>query len=101
MAKNIICPVCGVINAVKEIPWREEKGEFFASQDICPCCGTHYGEDDWGEKKDEINKMHIILRKKWIHDGMIWKHQDKDSIEKKPKNWDPKKQLENIPQEFR
>lgn len=86
---KIICPVCGVINAVGEIPWNEEN---FSSQDICPCCGTHYGEDDWGKNKEDINKNHINLRKKWIEGGMKW--WSKSNLQ--PENWNPIEQLKNI-----
>ncbi len=96
--KKIICPVCGLVNGVRELPWRDD---LTASQDICPCCGTHYGEDDWGETKEQIKEAHIKLRQKWIEGEMKWKHQDTDSLKRKPANWNPKKQLENIPKEFR
>jgi RNA polymerase subunit RPABC4/transcription elongation factor Spt4 len=93
---NIICPVCGVTNAVKDLPWNSDG---FASEDICPCCGTHYGEDDWAEDVVGRRVLWTELRKKWIDGGMKWWSQDTE-FRPKPQNWDPHKQLENIPEEF-
>ena len=86
---KIICPVCGIEGAVEYLPW--ENG-LTPSQDTCPCCGTHYGEDDWGETKEEINKNHIKLRKKWIQSGMKWCSKYDLPLE----NWNPKDQLKNL-----
>ena len=97
---KIICPVCGVIDAVEEAPWNEEG---FSSNDICPCCGTHYGEDDWAETKEERKQLFIKLRKQWIASGMKWKHDyldDSFSKNHPPVNWNPHDQLKNIPKEF-
>lgn len=95
---QIICPVCGVVNAVQEPPWNDEG---FASQDICPCCGTHYGEDDWAETEEERKLFFFKLRKQWIAGGMKWwGEEDGEPDERKPQNWNPGEQLKNIPPEF-
>lgn len=96
MNEKIICPVCGLIGGVKEQPWQDS---MTASQDICPCCGTHYGEDDWGQTKEQIKENHIKLRKKWIKEGMKWWSKD-IKYNPQPKNWNPEEQLRNIPREY-
>ncbi len=78
---------------------------------ICPSCGIHYGYDDQGagdvipdelaatEWKfgDETHKKIIhFWRQRWSDSGMkFW------SPRPLPKNWDPIKQMENIPEEFK
>lgn len=95
---EIICPICGLVNGVSEHPW---SADGFASQNICPCCGTHYGEDDWGETKNDRKNLFIVLRKRWISNGMNWWGDDGcDSDSRKPINWNPRQQLKNIPKEF-
>lgn len=78
---RFICPVCGY-DQLDEAPY-DNMG--CASFDICPCCGTQYGYHD-------ANTSYLVLRKKWIANGMQWWS---DSAEK-PKHWDPVKQLKNI-----
>lgn len=96
--EKIICPICGVINAVKKNPWNENG---FASQDICPCCGTHYGEDDWAETEKERAKLFIKLREKWIANGMKWWAEKDGEIDyRKPLNWSPVEQLKNLTENF-
>jgi hypothetical protein len=97
---KIICPICGAKNAVQEVPWSKDG---YASQDICPCCGTHYGEDDWANTEEERRFLFIELRKQWIAGGMLWKHdhpEDPFPQNHPPQNWNPQEQLKNIPKEF-
>ena len=73
------CPVCG-FNELKE-PAYDKFG--CSSFNICPCCGTEFGYHD-----SKIS--HKVLREKWVIACTPF-HFEKE----KPKNWDPKKQLEN------
>lgn len=52
---NYLCPVCGYDRLTH------------APQDdmICPCCGTHFGYDDFEVSNEE-------LRVRWIRDGALW-----------------------------
>ena len=49
---------------------------------ICPCCGTHFGYDDFSTTWDK-------LREGWIYGGAVW---FSDSTPK-PQGWDPHEQL--------
>lgn len=96
--RKIICPVCGVENAVKKLPW-DEGG--FPSQDICPCCGTHYGEDDWADTAEKRKKLFRVLREKWMSGGMKWWAEIGGELDiRKPNEWNPNDQLKSIPPEF-
>lgn len=99
------CPVCGLdltkyADRAKEGDTIKDTAEVLYTT-ICPCCGIQFGAygDMLGFENDR--EFYQKWRQKWIEGGMLWEHQDKDSLEEKPQNWDPKKQLENIPQEFR
>jgi hypothetical protein len=70
-----ICPVCGY-NQLDEPPTRFE---------VCPSCGTEFGNDDYFNTHDE-------LRAKWIANGMSWW----DAPEYRPPDWNPKEQLNNL-----
>ncbi|BFT73585.1 hypothetical protein PAENIP36_50270 [Paenibacillus sp. P36] len=59
-----ICLVCGYDN-LYEPPYDEHK---VASDEICPCCGFHFGYDD--DNKDET--VYIEWRKRWMNDGCRW-----------------------------
>lgn len=67
------CPVCGyreLVDPPKD--W-----------EICHCCGTEFGNDDYQTSHEE-------LRKRWITAGMPWF----SNAVRKPRNWNPVKQLE-------
>lgn len=49
--------------------------------DICECCGTEFGFDDWNTTHDE-------LRRRWIEGGCVWW-----SSTTPPPDWDPHAQL--------
>lgn len=89
---KIICPVCGLIGGVDDKPWTNDQ---VASQDICPCCGVHYGEDDWAENLMLVNIEHNKLRRRWITNGMKYKHFN-DPFEPQPADYNPAQQLLNI-----
>lgn len=68
------CPVCGYALA-GEWPWGpiDETADdgvpyAFASFDICPCCNTHYGNEDCAStsEPDAILKRWEELRRRWI-----------------------------------
>lgn len=78
---------------------------------ICPSCGIHYGYDDGGAGfviPDELaysgwrfgdenhKKIMRFWRQRWIEGGMEFR-----SPAFKPQNWDPMRQMENIPEEFK
>jgi hypothetical protein len=67
-----LCPVCGY----PELPR--------AAQDdlICPCCGTHFGYDDYATTYDE-------LRRTWMKKGAPWFSR----AQAPPQGWDPIIQL--------
>lgn len=82
MSKKHLCPVCGY-NQLHEAPYGKHDEPSF---EICPCCGFEFGFDG---KKD--GKNFKSFRKDWIKAGSPW------FIEKlKPRNWDYRRQLENI-----
>lgn len=110
--KNI-CYACGL--ELRDYPYDPETLTP-NPEAICPCCGIHYGYDDEGAGSiisDELaysgwkfgdtnhKKIMKIWREHWINDGMKWKHNDPVSLSERPINWNPKKQLENIPEHFR
>ena len=71
-----VCPVCGGIFG-GDWPWGEYYecdshgnpiGETYgaASFDGCPCCLTHYGDEDWPKEGETLNETWEKLRKKWL-----------------------------------
>lgn len=76
------CRVCGAFYE-KFYPWGED-GKM-ASFAICQCCGVEFGNDD--ETPDDIQRS----RKEWLKSGADWLKE-----KEKPKDWDRKKQLENL-----
>lgn len=75
------CLVCSY-DDLYEDPY-DERG--VASDEICPCCGFHYGFDDDGTNKGVYEKW----RTRWIAEGCKWfsngRHQ--------PEWWDAKVQF--------
>jgi len=82
--KKTACPVCGFDLGFP--PWVGDS----PSDEICPCCGIQFGYEDvrGGEFREGVYRG---WRGKWIEDGMKWW-----SSNPMPKNWNPKKQLENL-----
>ena len=87
-----ICPACG-FPGLDEPAYDENKN---GSYEICPSCGFEFGVTD-----DDQGYTVQSWREQWIRGGMKWVHNDKDSLEEKPKDWNPKEQLKNIPEEYR
>ncbi len=83
-----ICRVCGldVYYYYYDPPWTPDN---IASDDICPCCGVHFGYEDFtleGMKE---------YRKQWLDKGAKW-----FVPKEKPENWSLEEQMKNIPKEF-
>jgi hypothetical protein len=82
------CPVCGYIG-FDEPPWASDVSP---SYDICPSCGTEFGYQDFGQNELERRARWQTLRQEWIGRGMPWS----SSVDPKPAEWDPIKQLRGI-----
>lgn len=70
-----ICPICG---------WDEmnlSPDDF----NICDCCGTEFGFDDFEREDKDLTNIWIKSGMKWWNDAVL-----------PPKNWKPKEQLKNI-----
>lgn len=85
------CPVCG-FKGLDENPEGLTLG-FLGSFEICPCCGTEFGSDVYRGILGGVENSIHELRRKWIKAGFPWFD---DKFVKKPKDWDPVKQLTNI-----
>jgi hypothetical protein len=81
------CPVCGYRRLFNE-PWLDDN----PSDEICPCCGTHFGSDD-ARGVDEASRriVHAELRTRWVASGCEWW-----SSEPPPPGWDPQQQLATV-----
>ena len=66
------CPVCGY-DGMPDPP---------ADFEICPCCGTEFGNDDFDATHEE-------LRARWVAGGARWWY----TPEAPPAGWDPSEQL--------
>jgi len=82
MNDKYMCPVCG-FKGLDEPPYNDNKE---ASFEICPCCGFEFGFDNQGTSDKYSN-----FRLNWIKNGANWFLPDR-----KPKDWDLNKQLENL-----
>jgi hypothetical protein len=75
--------------------------EKLASHEICPCCFTEFGNDDWANRDTSARPaLWEELRKEWIVDGKKWGGKHNESTKKNnhkfsklPENWDPVEQL--------
>lgn len=84
-----ICRICGLDISQfnpEQPPWDPNE---IASDDICPCCGVHFGYQDC--KLTAIKKY----RQKWLDNGALW-----CEPKEKPENWSLEEQLKNIAKEF-
>ncbi|MEK4485686.1 hypothetical protein MHH81_08785 [Psychrobacillus sp. FSL H8-0484] len=81
-----ICLICG-FNELYDPPYDEKGG---ASDEICPCCGFHFGFDD-----DDVQDKKVVYeqwRGKWLQNGSQW-----FSKSRKPnENWNVEQQLNKI-----
>ncbi len=62
------CPVCGF----DQMPYSPSRHE------ICPCCGTEFGYDDFA-------RSHRELRNTWLAQGGLWF----SPVHPQPPNWNP------------
>jgi len=67
---NFTCPIC----LYKKLPF------YPADFEICPCCGTEFGNDD-------ERVPHATLRTEWINRGARW------FFRNPPEGWNPWLQL--------
>jgi hypothetical protein len=81
------CLACGYWG-LTEPPWRGGS----ASDEICPCCGLHFGYDDaFGGRVDLRPAFYHGWRLKWRKAGMRWWSPDPP-----PVGWDPEEQLQAL-----
>lgn len=87
-----LCPVCGfnIYKCYGSYPWDND----IYSSEVCPSCGIEYGYEDSTDDLQKRQEVYIELRKKWIDSGMKWWGGDNDK--KKPRDWDPQKQLDQL-----
>ena len=71
---NNMCPVCGY-------GMQEPPSDF----NICPSCGTEFGNHDRNATIEE-------LRQSWIRTGMKWW----STYDAEPENWNPERQLMGV-----
>jgi hypothetical protein len=83
------CPACGYAGLPKP-PWSEAS----ASDQICPCCGLHFGYDDALRGREDLRPaFYQGWGLKWRLDGMRWW-----SRTPPPDGWDPGSQSIEIPE---
>jgi hypothetical protein len=73
MVEKYICPVCGF---GMEDPPRD--------YNICPCCGTEFGNHD-------VNSSIAAIRSEWLRAGAKWW----STVDEPPHGWDPYRQIGN------
>ena len=87
MADSYACLACG-FQGLDEPPWDGPS----ASDEICPCCGLHFGYDDAVGGRPELRPtFYHGWRLKWRIDGMRWW-----SPTPPPEDWDPDRQWESM-----
>ena len=85
---SYVCPVCGY-NELDEPPWHDGAG----SDEICPCCATHFGYDDaLAQDALKIEQTYLRLRDEWVAGGCVW--WSRSTLP--PDGWDAIKQLKNL-----
>lgn len=83
-----VCPVCGY-DGLYDIPWDENA----ASDEICPCCGTHFGYDDAaGGDREHRRGLYRELRERWKAAGCPWFSGSRVP----PQDWQPAEQLGRV-----
>ena len=81
--KRYSCPICGFDGLQKTSLRRKQDTP---SYEICPCCGFEFGFDAMDNPATQN-----IFRTRWVQNGFPW-----FIPQRKPKAWDPKKQLEKL-----
>ncbi len=83
--KSQYCRVCGLRQ--DEPPWGEDgKSPTFI---ICDCCGVEFGYEDTTVRAAKA------FRREWLKRGAPWA-----TPLSRPKDWDLRAQLKNIPKDF-
>ena len=86
--ESFICPACG-FSGLFDPPWSAHGSQ---SDEICPCCGIHFGyDDDCGGVQEARPAAYAAWRTNWQADGMRWWS---NGPRQPPANWDPVQQLE-------
>ncbi len=80
------CFVCNY-NELLEPPY---DGRGIPSDEICPCCGFHYGYDD--DDVTDKESVYKVWRDNWIRNGCIWFSKGRCPQE----GWNPAEQLKSI-----
>jgi len=78
VSEDYYCRVCGL-----------DQGEPRILGEICPCCGSEFGHDDFN--------LNLIKtqRAKWLLKADKW-----DVPDLKPPNWNYKEQMKNISKQY-
>lgn len=84
MTDRYTCPVCGFPDLFE--PPRNANGS--GSYEICPSCGFEFGVTD-----DDEGFTDLAWRGRWISQGMPW---SSVSDARKPDDWDPQRQLDEL-----
>lgn len=82
-----MCPVCGY-NGLLSAAWDDDS----PSDEICPCCGTQFGYDDFATTADARVARHRDLREEWVASGFPWF----STTRLRPHAWDPVEQLRTL-----
>ncbi|MED1717541.1 hypothetical protein [Brevibacillus laterosporus] len=80
------CFVCNY-DGLYEPPY-DDRG--VPSDEICPCCGFHYGYDD-----DDVADKEVVYqqwKEMWVGNGCKWFSKGRQS----PKGWNPSEQLKKL-----
>jgi hypothetical protein len=89
---TFLCPVCG-FGDLAEAPWSNGA----ASDEICPCCGTHFGYDDAaGGDAGRREALHRELRRRWEVQGFPWFSRSTTA----PAGWAPSAQVRVFDEEW-
>lgn len=88
MTDRYLCPVCGFPDLLEK-PWENDA----PSDEICPCCGTHFGYDD-AAGGDAARRQQIWRerRQAWRAAGTEWFSKGRP----KPVDWIPVSQLASV-----
>ena len=87
--RSFACPVCG-FGGLFDAPWSADGAQ---SDEICPCCGIHFGYDDECGGRAELRAaLYFTWRERWRREGMGWWS---NGPRQPPPDWDPVVQLES------
>ncbi len=85
--ENNFCRACGYEYPIDNPIWFDDESP---SYDICSCCGVQFGYED-----DDYEGV-VGYRKHWLREGAKW-----FSANRRPKDWDLKIQLKQIPDRWK